>query len=496
MINPLEAMMAARAANQGNAYGAGVQNTGAVNPEVLLAMQRMNTPTIGQRMDGQNSQMVDVDPYKYADLKQARDYQAAMNARTNNTKMQVANANALNQQFLANQLYDRNLERDDTAFSRSQELADTKYEREQQLLKDADEKARQRLLDAEAREQKTYERRLQEQQEAERMKLALTNEQFSSLRGPAMQAIQNQTYWNSGGEQETATQYYQDELSKRALMVGDEEIQKAYKSEKDYNPAVQLRRTDDNGNINPRYQEVANKLLMQDGNFTSIDQEIKKSVAERVRNTGSMIAQNFRAVSATMAKFGYSPGEVGDYTPDFGPNSLTAENLSGLPIPQLSDSGANPIGASELNLDTSTPQLQESAGEIESLQSVYDSLMMQAGIVGAKREAERSSNENMFQTGARNLAEVTNIVNPLTGEQGINPYRADMVGGIDQDEMDALGYAGVNPEDIAMFTNDIDDLPGLDAYSSPKERQAYIKAELERRIAVLQEALGNSQNSE
>jgi len=468
MINPLEAMMAARAANQGNSYSSGVQNTGSVDPRVLLAMQQMNTPSIGQRMDGRNSEMVAVDPYKYADLKQQRDYQAAMNARTNNTNMQVANAGALNNKYLADQAYDRGKDLADTKYQRDQDLANTKYERDRQLV-----------LDAEERENQRYQRRLKEQQEAERMKLQLNNEQFDSLRAPAMQAIQNKTYWNSGGEQETANKIYKNELSKRALQVGDETIQSAYKEEfKRENgsyPTAQLLRTDENGNVNSKYQEIANRILMGGGEFTKVDQEIQREVAGQVRNIGQSIDQQFIAVSQTMTKFGYAPSEIGSYSPSFGPNALTAPSLTGLPVPPA-NMGAN-LGTSDLDLDTSTPQGQETAAEIGPLKQVYDSLMMQVGGIGAKNEAGIAYNENPLTTGLRNA-----------GDYAMNPNF------IDTKIIDALKYAGV--EDANSFALELDEMPGLDSWSSPSEKNAQIKAELERRIALLQEALGNSQNSE
>ena len=488
MINPLQAMMAARAGNQ-NTYGAGVQNTGAIDPQVLLAAQRMNTPTIGTRIDAGNGQMVEVDPYKYANLKQERDYQAAMNARTNNTKMQIANAGAQNSLYLDNLRNDRAMQAANTAYTRGNEQADKRFEREQELLKEGDEKARQRIIDAEAREEKTYQRRIQEQQQAERMKLALTNEQFAELRGPAMEAIQNQTYWNAGGEQETANKYYQAEIASRAIQLGDEAIQNAYINEfKAQNagkaPAAQLQRMDENGNINAKYQEIANGLLMRDPEFAKIDEDIKRTVAGKVRNTGQVIGQNFRAVSATMTKFGYSPGEIGDYTPSFGPNSLTPPSLSGgLLAPPMSGAG-EPI-AGDLDVDTSTPQGQEAAAEIDSLKQVYDSLMMQVGGIGAKNEAQIASNLNPLQNFGRN-----------TIGDGFGNASADYIGGEDSNIMDALRYAGVDSDDALMFTNDIDDVSGLDVFNSANEKNAHIKSELERRIAVLQKALVNSQNSQ
>jgi len=483
MINPLEAMMAARAANQ-NSYSQGVQNVGAVDPRVLLAAQQMNTPTIGTRIDAGNGQMVEVDPYKYANLKQERDYAAAMNARTNNTKMQIANAGAQNSLYLDNLRNDRATQAADTAYTRGNEQADKRFKRDRELIKEGDQKSRQRIIDAEAREEKTYQRRIQEQQQAERMKLALTNEQFSELRGPAMEAIQNQTYWNAGGEQETANKFYQAEIASRAIQFGDEAIQNAYINEfKAQNagkaPAAQLQRMDENGNINAKYQEIANGLLMRDPEFAKIDEEIKKTVAGKVRNTGQTIGQNFRAVSATMTKFGYSPGEIGEYTPSFGPNSLTPPSLSGgLLVPPMSGVGANtgePLG--EPLGDTSTPQGQEAVSEINSLKQVYDSLMMQVGGIGAKNEAGIAYNENPLTTGLRNI-----------GDYAENPNF------VDTESIDALKYAGVpNANSFAM---DLDEMPGLDGLSTPSEMNLRIKSELERRIAVLQDALANSQNSQ
>lgn len=364
MINPLEAMIAARAANQ-NSYSQGVQNVGAVDPRVLLAAQQMNTPTIGARIDAGNGQMVAVDPYKYANAKQQRDYAAAMNARTNNTNMQVANANNLNKQFLDNQLHERNLARDNTAFERGQTLAQTGHSNKMaQIAQDAQLNNANNLA-AEAREMEALEQKQKILLTGQENLMKLKNSQYGDeLRGMLGNSIQTQMQWVGGQKDVTQKTYMEEAYYRKALELNqDPAIQTEYVRQQNLKGIVKpppLKRTDGNGKINPLYQQIANDLLMQDPNLPSIQQKINSEVGNRMRNTETMINQQAMAAQQLITKTGVSPSIDPNFTANFGGQALQPNlQLSGPPVPPVPT-----ISTEETTEGGNSPYMTLNAGKL------------------------------------------------------------------------------------------------------------------------------------
>lgn len=354
--------MAARAGNQ-NTYGAGVQNTGAVDPRVLLAAQQMNTPTIGTRIDAGNGQMVAVDPYKYADLKQQRDYQAAMNARTNNTNMQVANANNLNKQFLENQLHERNLARDNTAFSRGQELAQTGHDNKLAQIEQQAELDNANNLASEAREMEALKQKQQIILNGQENLMKLKNTQYGDeLRGMLGNSIQTQMQWVGGQKDVTQKTYMEEAYHRKALELNqDPAIQAEYVRQQSLKGIVKppsLKRTDGNGKINPLYQQIANDLLMQDPNLPSIQQKINSEVGSRMRNTETMINQQAMAAQQLITKTGVSPSIDPNFTATFGQALQPNLQLSGPPVPPV------PTTTEETTEGGNSPYMTINAGNL------------------------------------------------------------------------------------------------------------------------------------
>ena len=196
MINPLQAMAQARAANQ-NPTG-GIQSVGATDPRLSLQRQQLNIPNTGQRMDGRASEMVAVDPYMYVDRKQQRDFtainqerQRQANALENqkNREAQVKAATVLNERTRQNQL-----------------------DQEERLRIQAEE---QRRLAAKAK--------IDNQNALN----ALADERFAQVRAPAGEAIARHTNWFlEGGRDRFNQDAFERYFNSYAMKVDDQAYSK------------------------------------------------------------------------------------------------------------------------------------------------------------------------------------------------------------------------------------------------------------------------------
>ena len=343
MINPLQAMAQARAANQ-NPTG-GIQSVGATDPRLSLQRQQLNIPNTGQRMDGRASEMVAVDPYMYVDRKQQRDFtainqerQRQANALENqkNREAQVKAATVLNERTRQNQL-----------------------DQEERLRIQAEE---QRRLAAKAK--------IDNQNALN----ALADERFAQVRAPAGEAIARHTNWFlEGGRDRFNQDAFERYFNSYAMKVDDQAVQNAYKAKLGGEPKAPLKKTD------PNYLKYATEVLRSTPQlFTTAVEESQKSALAETNARSKIISSNQQNVISFMTKTGMSP--MAPTTP-LSPETLPPADLGSLPVPDALE-GLPPPKDSE---DPSSPYFLQNAltGAIDTVSSGVDALTNNVGNLAA-----------------------------------------------------------------------------------------------------------------
>jgi hypothetical protein len=312
MINPLQAMQAARASNQNRASA--IQPTGAVNQSQNLQRQQLNTGQIGTRMDGPAPQMLLVDPNLYADRKQQRDFTALNQERT---RQATAQQNQIkNQQALAGE--------------------ELRYKNAIDTAKQTDQLNRQTILDAEARAVLVKDRESKDKLEQAKALQILKDDQFADLRGPAGSIFQRKNAWDQGAGLEYQKETYSQLLNQQAYALGDPAIRKAWVDEQNakLGPNQTSRFTEQDLKVDsPEYTSTAMKLLRGNANFATIEAKAQKDASAATYAMSKQIDDSFNATLASITRLGYSPSvDSNAVRPQF---PVSVDRDSGLLVPPM-----------------------------------------------------------------------------------------------------------------------------------------------------------------
>lgn len=303
MINPLQAMQAARAANQTRPTS--IQSQGAVTPQTALQRQQLNTGAIGQRMDARGPEMIAIDPNMYADRKQARDFQIMEAERQRQFAQQqdnIRNQRAIELEKFKNKLQK---ERALSAGIEAQELA----------------KANQVLLD----------------------------DRFKDLREPAGRVIAKRTAWESGAKDKFFADTYKSLFRNKALSIPQAEVDNFYKSKP--MPGGNVSRGTPPKYGTEEYIKEATEYLRSMPDFDKLQGDLEKQANERTYLTGKQINDAYNVTLSSITKLGYSPQMDPNYNPSFVQNIPATTrpplvNFNQTPLnPEPSSSGSTIIDA-------------------------------------------------------------------------------------------------------------------------------------------------------
>ena len=379
MINPLQAMQAARASNQNRASA--IQPTGAVNQSQNLQRQQLNTGQIGTRMDGVTPQMLAVDPNMYADRKQQRDFTALNQERQ---RQHAVDLNALqNQQAIARE--------------------ETRYKNALDTAKQTDQLNRQTLLDAEARAKLAKDKERKDKLEQAKALQILKDDQFADLREPAGRIFQRKNAWDQGAAVKYQRETYSQLLNQQAYALGDPTIRKAWVEEqnKKLGPNQTSRFTEQDLEVDsPDYLNTAMRLLRSNPNFATIEAKAQKDASAATYAQGKQINDSFNATLASITKLGYSPSLNNAVQPQF---PVNVDRDSGLLVPPM-ESKTDKTDPNNNNLILNNPDgtpgaIPEAAKEFIDNTSVEDVAKVGGGAFLAKQTIDTLSKSSAEKIG-------------------------------------------------------------------------------------------------
>ncbi len=295
MINPLQAMAQARAANQNRAGG--IQSFGATSPQLSLQRQQLNIPNTGQRMDARGPTMVSQDPNFYADRKQARDFNAINAERGRQAIMQ-----------------------------------------ENQLKRDAQAKAA-KLLEERTRQRQLDDRKANAEQLIKNQQSlnALADKRFDGTREALGESIGRHTRWFlQNGQSDFYQQSFEKLYNNAAMNTDDSIVQELYKqSLNGQQPAEPLKKMGADGQFNPVYLQYARQALESNTEqYTVMVEKAQQLAKAETSERAKQINGNYQTALGFMTKTGVSPMTINNLTAE----SLPAPNMGGLPVPE--DMGA------------------------------------------------------------------------------------------------------------------------------------------------------------
>ena len=297
MMNPLQAMMQARQANQMG--GLGLQSQGAQQMTPLLQQAQMNVanPTM---MQAQPARLMEMDKYKYVNAAQDRaqkdkellfnalDAKEARSQRAQLTQMELAQRKSLAEQEMALR---QSLQDQKDAAGLSLEEIKNKYANEQ-------------ILSQKKHQLEVEKQKLEMAKEAALIKQELLTEQadekYGRLRKPTVKIIDDYSTWIGGRDKEFRNKLYNDTLEQEALgSITELEVQNFYKG-RGYQASAYPKFGDDN------YRKVVKFLYQNDPRFAQSVADLG-TVADRQTAQATQAKQQAYTTTITQLKaLGYS----------------------------------------------------------------------------------------------------------------------------------------------------------------------------------------------
>lgn len=303
MINPLEAMVLARQANQRG--GLGVQSQGAQQLSPLLQQAQLNTPS-PQQTQGAPARLMEMDKYKYVNAAQDRSQR--------------------NKELLFNTLEGRaDRQHREALQAQGYQNALQLEALKQQNVLNAQDRAKTMEMDL---AKKKLEMELKEKQRQAEILQGLNDKRYAGLRKPLANVFAKYNRWNSdgaGSKLETRKNLYKERLERTALAsVTAQQIQDYFTANAKalgYTPG---------SNIDPKskaYKDAAMSLLPE-----QMKEEILRGVDEQISTMDSQMTIAYNRSLAELPKLGISLPEADPYTaPTPNQNPLSVTNPLALP---------------------------------------------------------------------------------------------------------------------------------------------------------------------
>lgn len=315
MMNPLEAMMLARKANQSG--GLGVQSQGAQQMTPLLQQAQMNVAS-PQKMEAQPARLMEMDKYKYVNAAQDRSQaNKELLFRTMESR-----ANRASNESLAAQAHQQALQLEGL---RQQNVMDA-----QDRAKRLDLENHKTKLDIELEEKKKQSEILQ----------ALNDERYEPLRKPIANTFATYNRWIGSGEgsrSEQKKRLMKDRMTRQAkLSVDQQSVQDYYTRNAQrlgYTPGSKI------DTKSPVYDQVITQLFTQ--NNPDQAGQVLQIIETELGQVDKQIYSAYNTSLQQVGKLGISLPEADPYSaPVANQSPLQVKNINALPPKVDIDGGA------------------------------------------------------------------------------------------------------------------------------------------------------------
>jgi hypothetical protein len=277
MMNPLQAMAAARQANQ--MPGIGIQSQGAAPAINPLQYAQMNTPLQPQMMNAPAARLQEMDKQKYVDSalnREQRNKELIFN--TMNAADGRAHQMALEEQRLANQMQMEGMRHENV-------LAAHKYEQDA-------------IFQRQQREMKF-------KQDQASLLQQMTDERYAPLREQTARVLDDYNKWIGGEEQATRERLFESRVGQLALStIKYEQIEEAYKNNPNYQGQAVPKP------FSKEHIDMAINMLKSTPEGQAQVSQLLTLVDREVLQMGQQKAGAFRSSMDQLAKLGFSVPET------------------------------------------------------------------------------------------------------------------------------------------------------------------------------------------